>query len=99
MTDSAGQLVRAVEAASRLPQGQRVDALAALQAIDSVTTAERSADIAEREPYAAFMAAPCNDMRFLMLGLDIARSLETATDHLHHAALALRERVLEELSA
>lgn len=99
VTDSAGQLVRAVEAASRLPQGQRVDALAALQAIDSVTTAERSADIAERESYAAFMAAPCNDMRFLMLGLDIARSLETATDHLHHAALALRERVLEELSA
>lgn len=34
-----------------------------------------------------------------MLGLEIARALETATDHLAHAAMALRERVLEELSA
>ncbi|RJF87489.1 hypothetical protein D3874_11060 [Oleomonas cavernae] len=99
VTDSVGQLVRAVEAASRLPQGQRADALASLQAIDAVTTAERRADVAEREAFAAFMAVPHDDARGLVLGLEVARGLETATDHLSHAALSLRDRVLEELSA
>jgi hypothetical protein len=45
------------------------------------------------------MAAPHSDARALVLGLDIARSLETATDHLAHSALLLRDRVLEELTA
>jgi len=98
-TDSTGHLVRAVEAASRLPEGQRSDALASLQSIDAVANLERSADAAERETFAAIMAAPGADARLLVLGLEIARALETATDHLNHAALALRERVLEELSA
>ncbi|SME96652.1 hypothetical protein SAMN06265365_1079 [Tistlia consotensis] len=97
--DSVGQLVRAVEAASRLPDGQRADAVAALQSIDAVILAERSADAAERDAYAAFMAVPAGDARALVLGLEIARALETATDHLSHAALALRDRVLGELSA
>jgi len=33
-----------------------------------------------------------------VLGLEVARALETATDHLAHAALSLRDRILEELS-
>jgi hypothetical protein len=97
--DSAGHLVRATEAASRLPKGQRADAVASLQAIDAVVTAERSADGAERDSFAALMAISCSDARPLVLALDIARALETATDHLSHAALSLRDRVLEELSA
>lgn len=99
VTDSCGQMVRAVEAATRLPQGQRADALAALQAIDAVAMAERAADVAERECYASLVAAPSGDARGLLLGRDIARALESATDQLLHAALALRDRVLEELSA
>ncbi|QXX74201.1 hypothetical protein [Methylovirgula sp. HY1] len=97
--ESVGQLIRAVEAASRLPEGQRGDAADALRAIDVVMLAERRADAAEREAFSAFMRVPCSDARALVLGLEIARALETATDHLAHAALALRDLVLEELSA
>ena len=99
VTDSVGHMVRAVEAASRLPAGQRADAVASLQAIDAVMNAERSADAAERDTFAALMAAARSDARSLVLGLEIARALEKATDHLSHSALSLRDRVLEELSA
>jgi len=99
VTDSVGNLVRAVEAASRLPAGQRADAVASLQAIDAVVNAERSADAAERDTFAALMAGARSDARPLVLGLEIARALEKATDHLSHSALSLRDRVLEELSA
>ncbi len=99
VTDSVGHLVRAVEAASRLPAGQRADAVASLQAIDAVVNAERSADAAERDTFAALMATARSDARPLVLGLEIARTLEKATDHLSHSALSLRDRVLKELSA
>jgi len=99
VSDCVGQLVRAVEAASRLPAGQRADALASLQAIDAVVNAERSADAAERNTIAALMAAAHGDARPLVLALEIAQALEEATDHLSHSALSLRDRVLEELSA
>ncbi len=99
VTDSAGHLVRAVEAASRLPKGQRADAIGSLQSIDMVITDERTADAAERDAFAAFMASPHSDFRAPLLGLEIARLLETATDHLAHSALSLRDRVLEELTA
>ena len=97
--DSVGHLVRAVEAASRLPQGQRADAVASLQSIDAVVVAERDADAAMRDTFAAFIGSPHGDARALVLGLEIARALETATDHLSHSALSLRDRVLAELSA
>lgn len=97
--DSITHLVRAVEASSRLSQGQQADAADALQAIDVVTEAERRADGAERDAFAAFMQVPSGDARALVLGLEVARALEGSTDHLAHAALALRDLVLEELSA
>lgn len=97
--DSVGNLVRAIEAASRLPRGERADAVASLQAIDAVVNAERSADAAERDAFAAFMNVARPDTRLLVLGLEIARTLETATDHLSHSALSLRDRVLAEISA
>ena len=99
VTDSVGHLVRAVEWASRLPKGQRADAISSLQSIDAVITDERIADTAERDTFAAFMASPHSDVRAPLLGLEIARLLETATDHLAHSALSLRDRVLEELTA
>jgi hypothetical protein len=98
VVDSVSQLVRATEAASRLPQGERLDAAASLQAIDAVTLAERRADAAERTAIGALMSMPAADARSLVLGLELARALEGATDHLAHAALSLRDRVLEELS-
>ena len=99
VTEGVGDLVRAVEVASRLPEGQRTDAVGSLQSIDAVITAERAADDAERDALTALMAVPQDDARALVLGLEVARALETATDHMAHSALSLRDRVLEELTA
>ncbi len=96
---STSALVRGAEAASQLQKGRRVDAIDALQSIDAVVNAEREADDCERDALTAFMTAPSGDARALVLGLEIARALETATDQLSHAALSLRDRVIEELSA
>ena len=98
VTESVANLVRAVEAASHLPEGQRTDGVAALQSIDAVVVAERSADAAERDTFATHLLGPRNDAKSLVLGIEIARALETAPDCLSHAALSLRDRVLSELS-
>ena len=101
------ELVRAVEAALQIPEGKRPDAAFALQCVDAVIDAERDADAAERAAIGAIMSAPqarageeadCGDARILVLGLEIARTLEEATDRLAHAAMSLRNRVLQELS-
>jgi uncharacterized protein Yka (UPF0111/DUF47 family) len=97
--ESISEMVRAIEAASRLAEGHRADADEALRAIDAVVLAEHRADTAERTAFAAFTRLPGDDARILVLGLEVTRALETATDYLAHAALSLRERVLEELSA
>ena len=99
VTGALSAMVRAVEAASRLPAGQRADATEALQAIDAVVSAERDADTAQREAFAEMMRTPCADARILVLRLELTKALEGATDQLSHAAFALRDRVLEELSA
>jgi uncharacterized protein Yka (UPF0111/DUF47 family) len=99
VTDAAGQMVRAAQAATRLPERVQGDADAALRALDAVARAEQEADAAERSAVGALMATPAADARPLVLGLEIARKLERATDHFAHAALALRQRVLEELAA
>jgi uncharacterized protein Yka (UPF0111/DUF47 family) len=100
-TRSTGELVKAVAATARLPEGQRVDAAFALQAIDAVGELERNADRAERNALACFLTGGGgdDDAKTLILGIEIARTIERATDCLAHAAHALRARVLEELSA
>ena len=106
---SAAELVRAVEAAKQIPEGKRADAAFALQCVDAVIDAERDADAAERAAIAAMMSASPKrngenagrggEARVLILGLEIARTLEEATDRLAHAAMSLRNRVLQGLSA
>jgi len=106
---SAAELVRAVEAAKQIPEGKRADAAFALQCVDAVIDAERDADAAERAAIAAMMSAPPKrdgedagrggEARVLILGLEVARTLEEATDRLAHAAMSLRNRVLQGLSA
>ena len=96
--ESISYLVRALETATLLPQGQRSDAADSLQSIDAVVEAERQADTAEREAFSALTRAPAGDARNLVIGLKVTGALEMATDHLAHAALSLRDRVLEELS-
>lgn len=92
-------MVQAVEAASRLQDGQRIDATTALQAIETVVDTERDADKAERDVLAALMQSRELDARVLLLRLELAKALEGATDCLSHAAFALRDRVMDELSA
>lgn len=96
--ESVSHLVRAVEAVCQLPLGLRSDAMDALRSIDAVFEAEHRADDAEREAMRACIAA-ASEPRRLVLEFELARTLETATDHLAHAAFSLRDRVLEELSA
>ena len=96
--ESVSHLVRALEAATLLPQGQRSDAVDSLQSIDAVVGAERQADTAERDAFSALTRAPAGDARNLVIGLKVTGALEMATDHLAHAALSLRDRLLEELS-
>jgi len=97
-TGSVADLVRSVEAAARLPEGARVDSVDALQAIDAVINAEKSTDDAYRIALAAILASP-SEANFTFVAIELARALESATDHLARAALCLRERVIEELSA
>ena len=92
-------LVSASEASARLPGGRRSDADEALQGLDGAAQAERQADLAERAAVTALMGEAQPDPRALTLGLEITRALEDASDHVAHAALAMRQRVLEALSA
>lgn len=100
VVDALGALISAVEAALLLPEGKRRDAAFALEKIDATLDAERAADLAERAAFAAlFSGPPPADARLPALGLEIARALEESTDRLAHAAMALRARLLQELSA
>lgn len=100
VVEALGALISALEAALLLPEGKRRDAAFALERIDAVVDAERAADIAERAAFAAlFSGPPPLDPRLPALGLEIARALEDSTDRLAHAAMALRARLLQELSA
>jgi uncharacterized protein Yka (UPF0111/DUF47 family) len=96
--ESIAQMIRAVEAAYNLPEGLQADVTDTLRAIDAVLEEEKKADAALRKAMAAFIVAG-PDARMLVLRIGIGRALETATDHLAHAALALRDRVLGELTA
>ena len=100
-TEAVGQLARAVDGALLIPNGKRLDAAFALQCADAVADAERAADTAERSAIGAIiLQTPAgSDARSLVLGLEIARTLEEATDRLAHAAMSLRNRILQELSA
>jgi len=94
--ESLAQMIRAVEAAHSLPEGLQADVTDALRAIDAVMLEERHADETLRTAMAAFISSE-SDPRLLILKMEIARALETATDFLAHAAFALRDRVLGEL--
>ncbi len=100
-TESVAQMTRAVEGALLVPKGKREDAAFALKCIDAVVDAERAADAAERAAMAALLGPSLSgaEARVVVLGLEIARSLEEATDRLAHAAMSLRARLLQELSA
>ncbi len=98
VVESIAQTIRAVEAVRSLPEGLQADVTDALTAIDAVMLEEKKADEALRNAMAAFISSE-PEPRMLILKMEIARALETATDYLAHAAFALRDRVLGELPA
>ena len=95
---AAAHSIRAVEACYNLPEGLQADVTDALRAIDAVLGEEQNADEALRNAMVEFFSNGA-DARVLILRMEIGRSLETCTDHFARAALALRNRVLGELSA
>ncbi len=97
-TASVADLVRSIESAARLPEGARLDAVAALQGIDAVIGAEKSADDRYRTAVGAILASP-SEANLVFIAIELARALESATDRLARAALSLRDRVIEELAA
>lgn len=88
-------LVRAVAAAWDGAGGQREDITAALETIEAVVEGERRADVMQRRTLTTLLAetAPA---QALVAGIEVARAVETGTDHLARAALALRACVLED---
>jgi hypothetical protein len=97
--ESASQMVTACEAASRAPADRRQDRTEALQAIDAVCAAERAADAAERRLVGILLRTPSPDARAAVAGVELAHAVERSTDHLAHAALALRDHLLGETAA
>ena len=96
--ESVAHMIRAVEASHNLPEGLQADVTDALTAIDAVIGEEKKADEAVRQAMVAFISSS-SDARLLILRIEIGQALETATDHLAHAALALRNRILGEFPA
>ncbi|ABS69526.1 conserved hypothetical protein [Xanthobacter versatilis] len=95
-----GDLVRAVAAACEGPAGRREDITDALEAIDAVMEGERRADEAHRRVVAAVLGDPAPvPASALVATMEVARAMETGTDHLARAALALRGCVLEEVGS
>ena len=60
--------------------------------------AEKSADDRYRTAVGAILASPA-EANLAFIAIELARALESATDQLAIAALSLRDRVIEELSA
>ncbi|MGZ3273538.1 MAG: hypothetical protein ACXU8S_02865 [Phenylobacterium sp.] len=94
--ESTGRLVAACEAASRAPADRREDTNEALQAIDAACAAERDADAAERRLLSVLLRGSAADGRAAIPGTELAHAIERSTDHLAHAALALRDHLLGE---
>ena len=95
VAEAVGQMVRAAETAACV-KGWPENVEMALQALDAVMKAEHDADDAQRAVIADLVATEGGAASALVLGIQTAAAFEAATDHLAHAALALRGRMLEE---
>jgi uncharacterized protein Yka (UPF0111/DUF47 family) len=87
-----------IAAAMDLPDKHRADADDALAAAGRLVDAEHRADAAERNVTAKVFSGEF-DLKTSLSALDLARSLERATDRLAGFGHLLRERVLADLSA
>jgi uncharacterized protein Yka (UPF0111/DUF47 family) len=97
-------VVRATEAAANgtaaaaeVPDGHQIDSEDALAAMDRLLDAEHQADAAERKVTANVMVGAF-DVKTAFSVIELARTLERATDRLAAFGHALREHVLADLS-
>ncbi len=96
--DGAEAAAVGTAAAVDVPEGHRVDSEDALAAVGRLLDAEHAADAAERSVTRTILSS-AYDLRMALAVLDLARTLERATDRLASFGHLLRERVLAELSA
>jgi uncharacterized protein Yka (UPF0111/DUF47 family) len=87
-----------IATAADVPEGQRVDSEDALAAVGRLIDAEHDADAAEREITALVMQGEF-DLKTTLSVLDLARTLERATDRLAGFGHLLREHVLADLAS
>jgi uncharacterized protein Yka (UPF0111/DUF47 family) len=93
------ELVKALEAVRTLgPGATREDLRDFLEAIHRIGRIEHETDELKRR-VAAELAGSGTSAREIHLAAESAAELELAADHLQHAALLLRDRVLSQLTA
>jgi len=85
-------------AASDVPEGHRADAEDALAAVGKLIDVEHRADAAERKIMGTIMQGEF-DLKTALAVIDLARTLERATDRLARCGHLLREHVLADLSS
>jgi uncharacterized protein Yka (UPF0111/DUF47 family) len=86
-----------VAAAAEMPEGDRADSEDALAAVGRLIDAEHRADAAEREVMGIVMHGEF-DLKTAFSVIDLARTLERATDRLASFGHLLRDHVLADLS-
>jgi uncharacterized protein Yka (UPF0111/DUF47 family) len=87
-----------VAAAAEMPEGNRADSEDALAAVGRLIDVEHRADAAEREVMGTVMQREF-DFKTALCVIDLARTLERATDRLASFGHTLREHVLADLSS
>jgi uncharacterized protein Yka (UPF0111/DUF47 family) len=87
-----------VAAAAEVPEGHRIDSEDALAATAHLIDAEHAADAAERLVTTQILTGQV-DLRTALSVIELARSLERATDRFAAFGHVLREHVLAELAA
>ncbi len=87
-----------VAAAAEMPEGNRADSEDALAAVGRLIDVEHRADVAEREVMGTVMQGEF-DLKTALSVIDLARTLERATDRLAGFGHILREHVLADLSS
>ena len=87
-----------IAAAADVPEGHRADSEDALAAVRRLIDAEHDADAAERQVTAMVMQGEF-DLKTALSVLDLARTLERATDRLAGFGHILRGHVLADLAS
>ncbi|MGO8997243.1 MAG: DUF47 family protein [Polyangiaceae bacterium] len=93
VTQASQAWAACVEAAQHARGAGNVEVRAMLSEVDRVLTAEREADVLEREVAVELMALEALDGRALIVLTRLVHHVESATDALLHAALELRDYV------